>query len=114
LGAGNIAMGFVASQTTVPSTGTELTPVCSMLGAPRGVGRVFTGSTVASTPAIIRPVFNMGAFLATTAVAPQDCDVLIDGGIIVTQGTAICLQGIAAAGTSPLVILGFTYEEIPA
>jgi len=101
------------SQTTVPSTGSEITPVCSMLGMPRGVGRAFTGSTLTAIPQIIRPVFNMGAFVTTTPLAPQDCDILIDGGIIVTQGTTLSLQGVAGAGTSPLVILGFTYEEVP-
>ena len=113
LGGGNIALGQIASQVTVPLTGTEIIPACSLLGAPRGVGRAFSGSTFSAAPTIIRPVFNMGAFVNTTPLAPQDCDVLIDGSIIVTPGSAICLQGIAAAGTTPLVILGITYEEIP-
>lgn len=113
LGAGNIAMGSIPAQVTVPTGGTEITPICSLLGAPRGVARAFSGSTFAATPTIIRPVFNMGAFVSTTALAPQDCDVLVDGGIVVPPGAAIALQGIAGAGTTPLVILGVTYEEIP-
>lgn len=113
LGAGNIAVGQVTAQVTVPTGGTEITPSCSLIGFPRGVGRAFTGSTLASAPTIVRPVFNLGAFTAATALAPQDCDVLIDGSIIVPPGAAICLQGIATAGTTPLVILGVTYEEIP-
>ena len=113
LGAGCIALGANIAQNTVPTTGTELTPTCSKLGMPRGVGRIFTGSTLTQAPTIVRPVFNMGAFVGTTALAPQDCDVLIDGGIIITPGTTLSLQGIAGAGTSPLVILGMTWEEIP-
>lgn len=113
LGAGNIAIGQITAQNTVPTTGTEITPVCSLIGFPRGVGRAFSGSTFASVPTIIRPVFNMGAFVGTTAVAPQDCDILIDGSIVVTPWSAVALQGIAGAGTTPLVILGITYEEIP-
>lgn len=113
LGAGNIAIGQITAQNTVPTTGTEITPVCSLIGFPRGVGRAFSGSTFASAPTILRPVFNMGAFVGTTAVAPQDCDILIDGSIVVTPGSAVALQGIAGAGTTPLVILGITYEEIP-
>lgn len=113
LGGGNIALGQIPAQVTVPSGGTEIVPSCSLIGFPRGVGRAFTGSTVASTPTIIRPVFNLGAFTAATALAPQDCDILVDGSIVVPPGAAVCLQGIAAAGTTPLVILGFTYEEIP-
>lgn len=113
LGAGNIAMAANIAQATVPTGGTELTPICSKIGFPRGVGRAFAGSTISAVPSIIRPVFNMGAFVGTTALAPQDCDVLIDGGIIVTPGSTVSLQGIAGAGTTPLVILGFTFEEIP-
>lgn len=106
-------MGSIPTQVTVPTGGTEITPTCSLLGAPRGVARAFSLSTFISAPAIIRPVFNLGAFTAATALAPQDCDVLVDGGIVVPPGAAIALQGIAAAGTTPLVILGITYEEIP-
>lgn len=113
LGAGCIALAANNAQPTVPTGGTEIIPLCSMLGMPRGVGRAFTGSTITAVPTLVRPVFNMGAFVATTPIAPQDCDVLIDGAIIVTPGASISLQGIAAAGTTPLVILGITYEEIP-
>lgn len=113
LGAGNIAMGSIPAQVTVPTGGAELTPTCSLLGSPRGVARAFSASTFISVPTIIRPVFNLGAFTAATALAPQDCDVLVDGGIVIPPGSAICLQGIAAAGTTPLVIFGLTYEEIP-
>lgn len=114
LGAGNIAAAVTQAQVTVPSGGTELTPQCSAIGLPRGVGRVFQGSTLVTTPSILRPMFNMGAFVGTATLAPQDCDVLVDGAIIVTPGSALSLQGIAGAGTSPLVILGIQYEEIPA
>lgn len=84
LGAGNIALGQITAQNTVPTTGTEIVPSCSLIGFPRGVGRAFAGSTFASVPTILRPVFNMGAFVGTTAVLPQDCDILVDGGIVVT------------------------------
>lgn len=112
LGAGNISLLANLSQVTVPTGGTEIIPICSLLGMPRGVGRAFTGSTLSAVPQIIRPVFNMGAFVGTSPVLPQDCDVLIDGGIIISPGSALSLQGIATAGTTPLVILGITYEEI--
>lgn len=113
LGAGNIAIGAIPAQVTVPTGGTEIIPTCSLIGNPRGSARAFAGSTMAAAPTIIRPVFNMGAFVGTTALAPQDCDILVDGSIIVPPGAAIALQGIAGAGTTPLVILGITYEELP-
>ena len=113
LGAGTIAYAYVASQTTVPTTGTELVPVCTKLGYPRGVGRAFTGSTLASTPAILRPGFSMGAFLATTAIQPFQVQDMVEGCIIIPQGAVFVMQGIAAAGTTPLVILSAEWEEIP-
>jgi hypothetical protein len=113
LGAGTIAYAYVAAQTTVPSTGTELTPICTKLGFPRGQGRAFTGSTLASTPAIIRPAFAMGAFLATTAIQPFQTADMVEGCITIPQGAVFCMQGIAAAGSTPLVILSVEWEEIP-
>jgi hypothetical protein len=113
LGAGTIALGQIASQVTVPTTGTEITPVCTCIGYPRGVGRAFTGSTFVSAPTILRPAWNIGPMLATSVYQPSDSDVLVDGGIVLPPGTAIALQGIATAGTSPLVIFSIVYEELP-
>jgi len=112
LGAGVINLGIISSQTTVPTTGTELTPVCTLINAPRGVGRSFTGSTFTSAPTILRPVWSTGAALASTAGFPIEITEVLDESIIVTQGSAVALQGTAAAGTSPLVILGMAWEEI--
>lgn len=113
LGGGSIVYGVVNAQTTVPTTGTELTPQCSLIGYPRGVGRAFQGSTLSATPTILRPAFVLGAFVNTAATAPDPALDLVDGAIVLPPGTALCLQGIAAAGTSPLVLLSLIYEEIP-
>jgi len=112
LGAGSILLAAVLSQTTVPTTGTELTPLCSLLGFPRGVGRTFQGSTLASVPQIIRALFTVGAFVGGANPA-TDCVDVIDGSIVVPPGTAVCMQGLAGAGTTPLALFGFTWEEIP-
>lgn len=113
LGAGSVVYAYVAVQATVPATGTELTPVCTKLGFPRGQGRAFTGSTLASTPLIIRPAFAMGAFLATTAIQPFQVADMVEGCIVVPQGAVFVMQGVAAAGTTPLVILSCEWEEMP-
>jgi hypothetical protein len=113
LGAGSIVYAFVAAQTTVPSTGTELTPVCTKLGFPRGLGRAFTGSTIIAAGTILRPAFGMGAFLATTAIQPFQCADMVEGAISIPPGAIFIMQGIAAAGTTPLVILSIEWEEIP-
>ena len=114
LGGGSILMAAVTAQMTVPTGGTELTPVATLIGAPRGVGRVFQASTVASTPTILRPIFSIGAFTGTTAQVPVDTVDVIDGSIVIPPGSGICLQGLASAGTSPLVIFSMMWEEVPA
>lgn len=112
-GGGSIVYGVVDVQVTIPSGGTELTPRCSMIGFPRGVGRAFQGSTLAATPSILRPAFVLGAFVNTAVVPPDPALDEVKGAIIVPPGTALCLQGIAAAGASPLVLLSLIYEEVP-
>lgn len=113
LGGGSLIYTQYNSQTTIPSTGTELVPSNALLGAPRGVGRTFQGSTLAGTPTIIRPAFNLGAFLNTTPTPAQPGLDLVDGEITVAPGTVFSVQGVAAAGSTPLVMIGVTYEEIP-
>ena len=113
LGAGNYAFAWNA-QATAPS-GTELTPVNNLLGAPRGVGRAFTGANATgSTPVIIRPSFSFGAFLATSVALPSESLDYVNGGIIVTQGSVLVFSAIATAGTSPLCIHCIKYAEVPA
>jgi len=113
LGAGSVVYAYVAAQTTVPTTGTELTPISTKLGFPRGLGRAFTGSTIVSAGTIIRPAFSMGAFLATTAIQPFQCADMIEGAISVPPGAVFIMQGVAAAGTTPLAIFSIEWEEIP-
>jgi hypothetical protein len=114
LGAGTIVYAVNPAQTTVPTTGTELVPLNELIGAPRGVGRAFTGSTIAAAGTILRPSYIMGAFLATSVIQPVDVIDVVDGSIMIAQGTCFIMQGVAAAGTTPLVILSVTWEEIPA
>ena len=113
LGAGTIAYAVVPNQTTVPSTGTEIVPQCTNIGAPRGVGRAFSGSTLAASPTLLRPGWTVGAFVSTTALQATDECNLVDGAIIIPPGTALVLQEIGAAGTTPLVIFACEWEEIP-
>lgn len=113
LGAGNYVFAWNA-QATTPS-GTELTPVNNLLGYPRGVGRAFTGANATgSTPAIVRPSFSFGPFLATSVSLPSESLDYVNGGIIVTQGSLLAFGAIATAGTSPLAIHCIKYAEVPA
>jgi len=113
LGAGNIVYAYFTPQATIPTGGTELTTVCTKIGQVRGTGRAFQGSTISGTPLIFRPAYNMGAFLATTPTPLNTCQDLVEGEIIVPPATAFVMQGIAGAGTSPLVLMSICWEEIP-
>lgn len=113
LGGGSMVYARV-TQTTVPTTGTALTAVACRIGDVAGVGLAYSGSTFAAVPTIIRPAFILGAFLATTALMPQLAVDLVDGEFVIQQGNALIVHGVAAAGTTPLVMVGMTWEEVPA
>jgi hypothetical protein len=63
---------------------------------------------------VIGPFCSIGAHLASTAVAPWQIVRDINGGIVIAPGGVFSLQGVAAAGTSPLVVFGAFWEEVPA
>jgi hypothetical protein len=113
LGGGSLVYAVVPVQPAAPTTGTELVPQSTLLGFPKGVGRAFQGSTVAATPAILRPAFVLGAFVNTAATPPAIAQDILDGEIVIPPGSALVIQGVAAAGTTPLVLIGVTWEEIP-
>jgi hypothetical protein len=112
LGAGSLVYAYGA-QTTAPTGGTELQPVSGLVAPTSGKGRAFQGSTLAVTPLIVAPAIAMGAFLATTAIQPFAVQDEVAGEIQVAPGFALAVQGVAAAGTSPLMLLALSYEEIP-
>lgn len=107
LGAGFLALAQVLTQgATVPTGGTELVPLCTKLNGSRGVGRVFQSSTVAATPAIVCPVMIIGTNNTYALQVP------FDGEIVIPPGAVAIFQEVGAAGTSPLVVLALTWEEV--
>jgi hypothetical protein len=54
----------------------------------------------------------MGAWVGTTPTSPYNEMDIVDGGIVVAQNTCLVMQGLAGAGTSPLVLFAMTWEEI--
>jgi len=80
-------------------------------GASKGVA--LTTATLAVAPTIVRPFCSLQASLASTAVAPWQIQEEVDGAILLPEGGAYSLHATAAAGTSPLVAFGVTWEEIP-
>ena len=112
LGAGSIVYAYYTPQATLPTGGAELTPVCSKIGQIKGAGRAYQGSTITGTALILRPAYNMGAFLATTPVEVFTCQDLVEGEIIVPPATVFVMQGVTAAGSTPLVMMAMVWEEM--
>ena len=106
------------SAIAAPSSGTALNIYN------RGMGIVLTNelddpvatcrsAATVTPPVAIRPFCSFGASLASTAIAPWQITEDIGGGIVVFPGFCYQLQGITAAGSSPLVAPAVEWEEIP-
>ena len=112
LGAGSIwHLVNEDDQQTVP-TGTPITEIPGKAGGPGPKCIALTTATIVA-PSIVRPFCSLGASLATTAAAPWQVRDEVDGAIIIPPGCAYSLHGTAAAGTTPLVVFGVTWEEVP-
>lgn len=115
LGAGALVWGVNNNPVqAAPTGGTTLTPINALISSNLGKGKAYQGSTLAAAPTIFRPFCSLGASLATTAVQPWQVYEPTDGAIVIPQGCSASLQAIAAAGTSPLVLLSATWEEVAA
>ena len=117
LGAGSIfyTADDVPSSAVPIATGTDIEPRSALLGSgARGRIIAWDNPTLLNTPTPIRPFCNLDASLATTAGigTPVVVD-HVDGEFTLAPGSVLCMQGIAAAGTSPLVAFGMTWEEVP-
>lgn len=113
LGAGFIAYAAVISQLTVPSGGTELTVTQNILSLTKGTGRAFSGSTVASTPIILRPGYFIGGLLVGTAFPMTLVKDEVAGEYVIPPGSVFVIQGVTAAGGTPLVAIGGSWQEVP-
>lgn len=112
LGGGAIVLaGNPSLVQAAPTGGTPLTPQCNFLGFVVGKALGYQGATLAATPGIICPVFTIGAWVGTT---PDMMALSRDfaGSYLLAPGASISLQAIAGAGTSPLVLLSMSVEEV--
>jgi hypothetical protein len=115
LGAGTL---FYVTNTdptaAAPTGGTKLTPQNLDLGRANNAQAIaFTGATLPSVPVELRPFCSVTAFSASTGVAPFQVEEDVDGEIVVEPGCALSLEGVTAAGTSPLISIGMTWREVP-
>lgn len=118
LGAGTVVWGNTPAQVTTPTGGAELTTQSLSLSAARARGRAWQGSTLVAAPTMMFPAFTIQPTLATAPAAggPTPAAAAVDdvaGLISVPPGAVLALQGVAAAGTTPLVLIGLVWEELP-
>jgi len=113
LGAGVIHyLANTNTQLALP-TGTAITAVNALLGSGNAaVARPFTTATIAS-PTILRPFVSSVAMTAAQTHAPWQTVDEVAGEFIVTPGATLSLHGTMTAGSSPLVVFGMTWEEVP-
>lgn len=111
LGAGTIYHLANENPVTTTPDGTAITPVPALLNGAAPLGKPLTTATIVE-PTLIRPFCSLGASLASTAEAPWRIEEDVDGAIVVPPGCTYALHGICAAGTSPLIGYGVTWEEI--
>ena len=111
LGAGAIAL--VSHVAGADFTGTAITPISSRLGSGTAAGLAFTAATVPASGTVVRYLGSIQASLASTAVGGWlfDCDLTNDP-IIIAAALGVSIQGITAAGSTPLVLYSVTFDEV--
>lgn len=111
LGIGRVDWVSHASSIQAAFTGTAMVVQPGKFGLGAGVGLPLTTVTVPAGGVAFRPAFNLPPMLATTVLTPWNLVDEVDGAIELQPGMGVSLQGTAAAGTSPLVVFGFVWEE---
>lgn len=114
LGAGTVFLVANTNPSAAAVTGTAITAVKMDVSTatPGNSGLLYTTATVPATPTVVRPLWSLGASLASTAVAPWMVEAKVDGQVVVSPGCSVSLEAVAAAGSSPLVSFGTVWAEI--
>jgi len=113
LGAG--VMQYITHvRSEVAHTGTAIESINVLTYSRGGKGRALTTATVPASGLAVRNLCSLGASLASSVVAPWQVVDQIDGVLYVSEGRGLSIQATAAAGTSPLVVIGALWAEVPA
>lgn len=114
LGAGVLYHCALATTTqTAPSGGTALTTYTLDVGSgAASKATAIAGATVVQ-PVAIGPICSTGAALATTALGFSQVVDDVDGEIWVEPGCTYQIQGVMAAGSTPLMTASVSWEEYP-
>lgn len=112
---GTLGIGRVdwVSHARGAATGTAMVTQNAILGGAASVASPLTTATVITGGVAFRTFANLPPMLATSVLTPWNFVDEVDGAIVVAPGYAVSLQGTAGAGTSPLVVFGLTWAEIP-
>ncbi len=98
---------------TLP-TGTAATYLNSCLVGNTTIakGLVLYTATVAASGKVLKNLWISPPFLATSVFVPPEVMIDFDGQIGVMPGSSVSLQGITAAGSSPLAVFTWIWEEV--
>lgn len=113
LGAGSVFHCVNTNNQAAAPTGTAITEIPGIGNGAAGVGTALTTATLAASPTPLYPMCSLQASLATSVTQPWLAKDDVDGAIIIPPGCTYSLEAVAAAGTSPLVVFGVTWEEVP-
>jgi len=106
IGAGHLQFAY-AAQPAAPTGGAALTARPVEIGRVlTSTGKAYQGSTIA-TPTALRPALQLGSS-ANSAIS--EC---VNPAIKILPGRVLSVEGVAAAGTTPLIVLAITWLEIP-
>lgn len=114
LGAGSfVFVGDLTGAIAIPTV-TAITSVANLLSPKTATVKAFSTATLGSAPTYLKPASSISAFTTSTATQPIMLGrIHLDGAFVIPPGTGFGITGVAAAGTSPLVIISCTWAEIP-
>lgn len=115
---GTLGIGFISwvahtNPAQAALTGTAIPVVNGKVSGGAGQGKPLTTATVPASGTPFRLFANLPPMLATTVLTPWRFVDEVNGAIVIPPGCGVSLQATAAAGTSPLVLFGVTWEEVP-
>lgn len=99
---------------TAPTGGTAVTPTnCFAGSASKSIAKVSFGSTLVATPISAAVHLNLTALVGTTDTGNYTAMEDLQGRYLLQPGNGWSLQGVAGAGTTPLMVFSAVWEEVP-
>lgn len=103
LGAGMLVLAAIPHlQQGAPTGGILLVPQCTFIGVSGNRAQAFQGATLVSIPELVKPLLPLPLGGKTEEV--------LDGTYLVAPGCSVSLAVMAAAGTTPLVVVYLVWE----